>query len=188
MPTGFQIKEQHALHYLTLQVVYWVDIFTRKTYCDIVIESLRYCQKEKGLEIYAFVIMSNHVHLILKSEVNNLSDILRDFKKYTSKKITDAIEESSESRKNWMLRLFMHAAKRQNKKGDYQVWTHENHAIQLYSNNVIQEKVDYIHLNPVRNGIVAKPEDYLYSSARNYAEMEGLLDIIKVDRLWKTYS
>lgn len=62
MPTGFQIKEQHALHYLTLQVVYWVDIFTRKTYRDIVIESLRYCQEEKGLEIYAFVIISNHVH------------------------------------------------------------------------------------------------------------------------------
>lgn len=86
MPTGYQIKEQNALHYITLQVVYWIDLFTRKTYRDIVIESLRYCQKEKGLEIYAYVIMSNHVHLVIKSETNDLSDILRDFKKYTSKK------------------------------------------------------------------------------------------------------
>ena len=188
MPTGYQIKEQNALHYVTLQVVYWVDVFTRKTYRDIVIESLRYCQKEKGLEIYAYAIMSNHVHLVIKSETNNLSDTLRDFKKFTSKKIIEEIEESTESRKNWMLRLFVHAAKRQNKKGTYQIWTHENHAIQLYSNSVIQEKVDYIHLNPVRSGIVVKPEDYLYSSARNYAEMESLLDIIQITRLWKSYK
>lgn len=87
-----------------------------------------------------------------------------------------------------MLRLFMHAAKRQNKKGTHQVWTHENHAIQLFSNSVIQEKVDYIHLNPVRSGIVYKPEEYLYSSAKNYAEMEGLIDIIQVTKLWKTYD
>ena len=87
-----------------------------------------------------------------------------------------------------MLRLFIHAAKRQNKQGTYQLWTHENHAIQLYSNSFVQEKVDYIHLNPVRSGIVAKAEEYLYSSARNYAEMEGLLDIIQVTRLWKTYN
>ena len=100
MPTGYQIKEQNALHYITLQVVYWIDIFTRKTYRDIVIESLRYCQKEKGLEVYVYVIMSNHVHLGLKSEAHNLSDVLRDFKKYTSKKIVCAIEESTESRKN----------------------------------------------------------------------------------------
>ncbi|HEY4786468.1 MAG TPA: transposase [Bacteroidales bacterium] len=187
MPTGYQIKDQHALHYVTLQVVYWVDVFTRKVYRDIVIESLRYCQQEKGLEIYAYVIMSNHIHLVVRSEREDLSDIVRDFKKYTSKKLTDAMEEGIESRKSWMLRLFIHAAKRQNKKGTYQVWTHENHAIQLYSNEVIQEKVNYIHQNPVRSGIVSKPEEYLYSSARNYAGMENLLDIIQITKLWKTY-
>lgn len=91
MPTGYQIKEQNALHYVTLQIVYWIDIFTRKTYRDIIIESLRYCQQEKGLEIYAYVIMSNHVHLIIKSEKNELSDIISDFKKFTSKKIIKII-------------------------------------------------------------------------------------------------
>jgi REP element-mobilizing transposase RayT len=187
MSTGYQIKDQHTLHYITLQVVYWMDIFTRKVYRDIVIESIRYCQQEKGLEIYAYAVMSNHIHLVVRSERENLSDVLRDFKKFTSKRIIDIIEESSESRKNWMLRLIMHAAKRQNKKGSYQVWTHENHAIQLYSNEVIQEKVDYIHLNPVRNGLVTKPEEYLYSSARNYAEMDGFLTVVKISKLWKIY-
>jgi REP element-mobilizing transposase RayT len=132
--------------------------------------------------------MSNHIHLIAKSETQDLSDILRDFKKFTSKRIIEKIEESSESRKNWMLRLFMHAAKRQNKKGTYQVWTHENHAIQLYSNAMIEEKVNYVHSNPVRSGIVANPDDYLYSSARNYADMVGLLEIIQITRLWKTFN
>ena len=70
MSTGYQIKDQNALHYMTLQVVYWIDIFTRKIYRDIVIDSLMYCQKEKGLEIFAYVIMSNHIHLIAKSETS----------------------------------------------------------------------------------------------------------------------
>ena len=87
-----------------------------------------------------------------------------------------------------VLRLLAHAAKRQNKSGKYQVWTHENHAIQLYSNEVIQQKVDYIHTNPVHNGLVEKPEDYIYSSAKNYVGEIGLLPIIQVDRIWKTYS
>jgi len=177
MPTGYQIKEQNALHYITLQVVYWVDIFTRHVYRDIVMESLRYCQQAKGLEIYAYVVMSNHIHMIVKSETENLSDILRDFKKFTSKRIAETIETTTESRKEWMLRLFSHAAKRQNKKGNYQIWTHENHAIQLYSNEVIQEKVQYIHANPVRSRLVENHEDYIYSSAKNYAGENGLLSI-----------
>jgi Transposase and inactivated derivatives len=188
MPTGYQIKQQDALHYVTLQIVYWVDIFTRRNYRDIIIESLRYCQQSKGLEIYSFVIMSNHVHLVIRSETGDLSGTLRDLKKYTSKRIIEAIETETESRKDWMLRLFSHAAKRQNKKGDYQLWTHENHAIQLYSNEVIQQKVDYIHLNPVRNGIVERPEEYLYSSAKAYSGLEALLNVIMIDRKWKTYS
>ena len=187
MPTGYQIKEQDALYYVTIQVVYWVDIFTRQCYRDIVVDSLRYCQQNKGLEIFAFVIMSNHIHLIIRSQNNDLSGVLRDFKKHTSKRITESIETATESRKAWMLRLFAHAAKRQNKKGDYQVWTHENHAIQLYSNVAIQEKLNYIHLNPVRSGIVEKPDDYVYSSAKNYAGQKGILDVTIVDRIWKTY-
>ena len=86
-----------------------------------------------------------------------------------------------------MLRLFTHAAKRQNKEGTYQVWTHENHAIQLYSNIVIQEKVNYIHLNPVRSGIVENQDEYVYSSAKNYAGRQSIIDVIVVDRIWKTY-
>jgi len=112
MSTGYKIIEQDKLHFITLQVVDWIDIFTRKKYRDIIIENLAYCQQHKGLEIYAWVIMSNHVHLLLKSNTNNLSGTIRDFKSYTSKKILEEIDESDESRKEWMLRLFKQAAAR----------------------------------------------------------------------------
>jgi REP element-mobilizing transposase RayT len=114
MPTGYQIKNQSAAYYLTFQVVFWIDLFTRQAYRDIVIESLRYCQKEKGLEIFAWVIMSNHIHLLARSSNNDLSGTIRDFKKFTSKAIIDKITSANESRKEWMLRLFKHAAGRQN--------------------------------------------------------------------------
>ncbi len=87
MSTGYQIKDQESAYYLTLQIVHWVDIFSRKIYRDIVIDSLKYCKKEKGLEIYAYVIMSNHIHLLARGGKGNLSGILRDFKRHTSKRI-----------------------------------------------------------------------------------------------------
>jgi len=181
MPTGYQIQDQNAPYFLTFQVVYWVDIFTRKECKDIIIDSLRYCQKEKGLEIYAWVIMSNHVHIFCRSLTGELSNTIRDFKKYTSKKIVEfIIDNPKESRKEWMLRLFKHAAKRQNKSGNYQVWTHENHAVEMVTNDFMEIKVKYIHENPVRAGIVENPEDYIYSSARFYADMDGLLEVIPI--------
>jgi len=187
MPTGYQIKDQSLPHYLTFQVVYWIDLFSRKIYRDIIIDSLKYCQREKGLEIFAWVIMSNHVHVLVRSQYNDLSGTIRDFKKFTSKAIIQAISDgTAESRKEWMLRLFHHAAKRQNKKGEYQVWTHENHAVETTSNAFIESKVEYIHNNPVRNGLVRNPEDYIYSSASAYSGIEGLIDVVPVTFSVKT--
>jgi REP element-mobilizing transposase RayT len=130
--------------------------------------------------------MSNHIHIIVRSTTDDLSGTIRDFKKYTSKKIIAEIEKSGESRREWMMRLFAHAAKRQNKNGDYQVWTHENHAVELFSTAFIQQKVEYVHNNPVRAGIVDSPEEYKYSSAGAYADKDGLLEIIPVVLEWKT--
>jgi REP element-mobilizing transposase RayT len=188
MPTGYQIKNQSAAYYLTFQIVFWIDFFSYKKYRDVIIESLKFCQQDKGLEIFAWVIMSNHIHLLARSNEDNLSGTIRDFKKYTSKALIELISTSGDSRKEWMLRLFRHAAKRQNKTGNFQVWTHENHAIEVYGNSFIQSKVDYIHNNPVRAGIVGRAEDYKYSSACAYADQEGLLEIIPVGSTWRTIN
>jgi len=186
MPTGYQIVEQSKLHYLTFTVVYWIDVFSRKTYRDIFLESLVYCRQHKSLEVYGYVIMSNHIHMMVRSAVGDLSGTVRDLKKFTSKAIVEAIGSNNESRREWILRLMAHAARRQNKEGKYQFWTHDNHAELLYSNSFIEQKLKYIHDNPVRAGLVQKAEDYLYSSARNYAELDAMMEIDKLNVMWKT--
>jgi REP element-mobilizing transposase RayT len=187
MSTGYQIIDQSALYFLTFQIVDWIDVFTRKIYKDILIDSFKFSIKNKGFELFAYVIMSNHVHLIARSGEGKLSDTIRDIKKYTSKTIVESIISLPESRKEWILDRFkIKASHRANE--NYQVWTHENHAIILYSNEFIKEKVEYIHNNPVRAGIVEKPEDYLYSSARNYASLEAPIDIPTILLNWRTYT
>ncbi|MCD4679860.1 MAG: transposase [Bacteroidales bacterium] len=177
MSTAYKIIEQDKLHFLTLRVINWIDIFTNKTYKDIIIDNLKYCQKEKGLEIYAYVIMSNHIHLLARASGENLSDVLRDFKSYSSKVILKTVQETTESRKKWILNQFAFAAKKHSRNTNYQLWTHENHAELIYSNKFIEQKLNYIHNNPVKKGIVEMPEDYLYSSARNYAGKDSHIDI-----------
>jgi REP element-mobilizing transposase RayT len=178
MSTGYQISEQDELHYVTFQIVRWIDIFTRKIYRDIMIDSLRFCQKNKGLEIYAFVVMSNHIHFLLRSNAGKLSNTIKDIKSFTAKKILEAVNLETESHREWMLNLFKFSAKQHKRNEKYQIWTHENHAETVYGNQFMDSKIRYIHENPVRAGIVEKEEDYLYSSARNYAGLDGVLEVL----------
>jgi REP element-mobilizing transposase RayT len=177
MTTGYQIKDQKATYFLTFQIVDWVDVFTRKIYKDIIIDSFKYSIENKGLQIFAYVIMSNHVHLVAQSSTGKLSDNIRDIKKFTSKKIIETMVNIPESRKEWALNRFKINASQRKVNKFYQVWTHENHAILLYSNKFIRQMIEYIHNNPVKAGIVEKPEDYLYSSARNYASLAAPINI-----------
>ena len=180
MSTGYHIEQQDELHYMTFQIVKWVDVFTRKIYRDIVVGRLKYCQQNKGLEIYAFVIMSNHIHLLIRSDIGKLSDTIKEFKSFTAKKILKAIVDEPESRRDWMLNLFEFSAKQQKRNEKYQVWTHENHPELIYSDKFIFQKINYIHDNPVRAGIVENPEDYLYSSARAFADKDCVLDVVNM--------
>ena len=186
MSTGYKIAEGTGAYYLTFQIVGWVDLFTRQVYKDIVIESLKYCQQNKGLELFAYVIMSNHIHLLARSQSSDLSGTIRDFKNYTSRKFIEILESNIESRSEWMKMVFEYHGKFKNKQTN-QIWTHENHAEHIYSQKFIEQKITYIHNNPVRAGIVTKPYDYLYSSAKNYADLENVIDVIKVDLLCKIF-
>lgn len=178
MSQGCKIRNQHGLHFVTFTVVYWIDIFTRPIYKDLIIDSLKHCKKEKELEVFAYVIMSNHLHLIVRSQELELSNIIRDFKKFTSKKIIDTIKEIPESRKEWMLWMMERAAKKHSRNKKHQFWQQNNHPEELLSNKFIKQKIQYIHENPVRAGLVTLPEDYRYSSARNYTGLESELEII----------
>jgi putative transposase len=180
---GYKIRDQNAIHFITFSVVQWVDVFTRKDYADIVVDSLKYCQKEKGLLVHAWCLMPNHVHLILSAKIGfRLSDILRDFKKYTSVKIGKAIEENNkESRRNWMLWLFKSAGEANIRNNAFQFWQQDNHPIECTDNAILETRFAYLHENPVRAGLVWKPEDYRYSSAIDYYTNEkGLIEIFKL--------
>jgi putative transposase len=176
---GYVIRDQQAIYYMTFTVVGWIDIFSRQRYRDIVIESLKYCQQHKGMHLHAYVIMSNHIHLIASvDEGYSLSDFVRDCKKYTAKQILDDISTSNtESRSEWMMHQFKYYASRHNRNETYQLWEHDNHFIELSSPAFTQQKIDYIHQNPVRAGLVYHEEDYVYSSASNYAGIDQIIDV-----------
>jgi len=179
MSRTYKFANPEGIYFITFATVCWIDVFTRRVYKDILIESLQYCQKEKGLRLFGYVIMSNHVHLIaMANDGYNLSDIIRDFKKFTSKQIIKTINNNrQESRKEWMLGIFRKAGKQNSNNKEFQFWQQDNHPIELYTNAVIDQKMDYIHNNPVVEGSVSRPEDYLYSSARNYAGLDTMIEI-----------
>ena len=166
---GYKIKDQGATHFVSFAVVEWVDVFTRKDYRDIIIDSLKHCQEKKGLVVYGWCIMSNHVHLIISAKENNLSDVLGDFKKFTSKKLTDAILTNPiESRKKWMIQIFKEAGELNSRNTNYQFWQQDNQPKEIFTPQFAAQKLEYIHNNPVEAGIVEKAEEYIYSSARDY--------------------
>lgn len=171
------------LYFIISTVVDWVDIFTRPKYKHIVLESLTYCQEHKGLRIYAWVLMSNHLHMIISSDGQfPVSDILRDFKKFTSRRILIALEDDvQESRREWMLDQFRFAGANDKKITNYRFWQEGNHPELIYLYDFYMQKLNYIHLNPVRQEIVSQPQDYLYSSAVNYAGGKGLLKLMYLD-------
>ncbi|MEQ9289303.1 MAG: transposase [Cyclobacteriaceae bacterium] len=179
--SAYKFNDPEGIYFVTFTVVEWVDVFTRSEYKHIVLESLRYCQKEKGLEIYGWVIMSNHLHLIISRAASGqaLSDIVRDLKKYTSSKIIEAIEKNKhESRRNWMLWIFSSAGKKNRNNTNYQFWKQDNHAEHLISNKFMDQKLNYIHMNTVNADMVDEPEEYRYSSARDYSGKKGLLLVV----------
>lgn len=179
MSSKYRIFENQTPHFLTLTIVEWIDIFSRKIYKDIFIDSLKFCIKHKGLQLHAFVIMTNHVHLIASSNKDvKLVNVIRDLKRFTAKEIYGTVKnEPEESRRNWLLWLFESQGKRSSSNVNFKVWIHENHPIALDTNLSLERRLEYLHQNPVKAGICHTPEDYVYSSASNYAGEQGVIEV-----------
>jgi REP element-mobilizing transposase RayT len=156
MSRKYKFLNPDGTYFVTFAVQGWVDVFTRNQYKDILIENLNYCIHNKGLEVFFWCIMTNHVHLLARATgQESFSDILRDYKKFTSKAVIKAIQENEkESRKEWLLEQFT-------TEQGYRFWRSDNKPIEVWSNKVIQEKLNYIHYNPVEEGLVFRPEDYV---------------------------
>jgi REP element-mobilizing transposase RayT len=174
---GYKIRNQEALYFMTFTVVGWIDLFSRKIYRDIILKNMQHCREHKNLKVGAYVIMSNHVHVIWQSGSGKLSDTLRDFKSYCTKEFVETITAEPESRKDWLLYMFRYHAKRSNSNKEFKIWTNDNHPEEIFSDDFMKDKLNYIHENPVRAGLVEKPQDYLYSSASNYINGRGLIEI-----------
>ncbi len=154
------------LFFVTLTVVNWIDVFTRRIYNDFLIENLAWSQQNKGLNVYAYVIMTNHIHMVANVTDGSLGDVLGHFKTYTSKQLFKMIAENElESRKKWMLKAFEQAGKYNPLNVNHQFWQNGNYPVLLYSPAVIDQKIDYIHENPVRAGFVGSAHEFWYSSA-----------------------
>lgn len=182
MSRKYKFRDNDKLYFVSFSVVYWIDVFTRNEYKDVLIESLKFCSEKKGLEVYAYCIMTNHVHLIVGSHQEKLENIMRDYKSFTSSQLRKLIKDNpQESRKEWMLWMMEKAGKRNGNNKDFQFWQQHNHPIELNNKFLLEQKLQYVHNNPVEAGFVDVPENYLYSSARDYAGEKGLMDVILIE-------
>lgn len=186
MGRKYKFNDHQKLHFVTFTVINWIDAFIRDEYRNTFYQSIKFCQENKQLEVYAYCIMTSHVHLIIGTETGNLSDIVRDLKSYTSRQIRHALEASDiESRKDWMLWMMKRQGLRNERNIDFQFWQQHSHPIELNTYQIAQQRLNYIHENPVAAGFVEKPEDWLHSSAADYQGLrKGNIELIFIELSW----
>lgn len=186
MSRNYKFRNPAGMYFVSFATVFWIDVFVRKNYFDCMVKNLNHCVENKGMEIYAWCIMTSHIHLVYKSSVQKPEDLLRDFKTFTSKEMIKLIEENTqESRREWLLNAFAKADEKnannsKNHPDSYRDWQQHNMPIELWSNEVIDQKINYIHYNPVAAGFVENEWEYLYSSAKDYTGNKGLVKIVSV--------
>ncbi len=170
MRSSYKIYDPDGIYMITSTIIEWAPLFTEISYFNILLDSMKFCQIHKDLKIFAYVIMDNHFHMICQSK--ELSKTIQSMKRHTARQI---IIQLRKDEKKWLLNL-MHYNKLSHKKEcDYQVWQEGFHPKQILSDNVFRQKVEYIHYNPVRRGLVEKPEHWMYSSASAFAGRQGVI-------------
>lgn len=176
MRSRYEIYNNEGLFFITSTIVEWIPIFTSSKYFDIVIDSTKYCQDNKGLKVYAYVILDNHFHMIVKDD--SLSETMKSLKSYTAQKI---VEQLQDDRKIWLLNQLEFYKLKHKKESSHQVWQESFHPQEILTDEMLEQKIDYIHFNPVKRGLVTEPEHWRYSSAGFY--YTGTNGLIKIDNL-----
>jgi REP element-mobilizing transposase RayT len=177
----YKIDKQDGAYFMTFTTVGWVDLFIRDTYKQFIADSLNFCVNERGLEIYSYVIMPSHIHLLAGAKENNLSTVVGSFKKFTSRELTKKIQDGGESRREWLLPIFKEAGEKNPRNKKFQIWQQDNHPEEVYSPKFTLSKIKYIHNNPVEEGFVSRPEEYLYSSAKDYSGIKGPVKVSLIE-------
>lgn len=182
MSRKYKIRNQSGIYFVTFTIIDWIDVFIRDEYRSVVISSIRYCQKNKGLDVYGYCFMTSHIHLIIgANSLLPLEGIIRDLKAFTSRHIRKILEDYSQVKESrgWMIKRMYRAGKYNCNNKDFQFWQQHSHPIELSTAEKIEQTLDYIHLNPVAAGFVNVPEAWTYSSARDYAGIaKGPIELI----------
>ena len=168
----YRIYDETAPHFLTCTVLNWMPLFTRPQTVDIILDALRHRQEQNEWKIYGYVILENHIHMIVQAE--NLSVELPRFKSYTARKLIDHLQECHAEHLLQQLAFFRKEHKTDR---DYQLWEEGSHPQMIENEQVMRQKLEYIHQNPVKRGYVDAPIHWRHSSARNYAGLPGLIPV-----------
>jgi putative transposase len=169
----YRIVEHEYPYFMTNTVVAWLPVFVRPAFADIVLDSWRFLQRERGVRIFGWVIMENHLHWIAQGA--DLAEQVGRFKSFTARRIID--EMSRLGFQTLLQELHFHKA-RHRLTQQYQLWQEGSHAVQIQSDEMMLQKLEYIHHNPVRRGYIEEPTHWRYSSARDYAGQKGLIDVV----------
>ncbi|MBC8054716.1 MAG: transposase [Sphingobacteriaceae bacterium] len=178
MSRNYKFYNKEGLYFVSFATINWIDVFVRDEYFMALVGSLAWCRKEKGMEIYSWCIMPSHVHLVFRAKDANPGELLKSFKTYTSKALQKMIKEHpQESRREWILWMMERAGLKNSNVKKMQFWQQHNKPIELWSAEVTDQKVDYIHNNPVIAAFVGEAHHWKYSSAIDYCGGKGLLKI-----------
>ncbi len=168
----YKIFDDCRPYFMTSTVVEWIPLFGFPQLAQIVLDSLSYMQEKDRVILYAYVIMENHLHLVVGSD--DLSEEIGDFKSFTARTIIDTMKENGQL---GILGALEDAKLEHKKDRTYQLWQEGSHPEEIISDEMMRQKIEYIHHNPVRRGYVDEPTDWRYSSARNYAGLPGLIRV-----------
>ncbi len=184
MSEKYKVIDSTMPTFITLTLVGWVDLFIRPVYSEVIDRSLNYCISNKGLQVHGYVYMTSHLHLIVSSVTEELQNIIRDFKKFTSKELIKVIKEHPESRREWLLNKFSYEAKRTGRAVNYKVWQDGFHPVLLDTVKKIEQRLNYIHYNPKEAGFIYHERDWVNSSYIVYEEDNKEICNVNIAPLW----
>lgn len=156
MRSRYKILNEEGIYFITSTTVNWIEIFTTEDYFNILIDSINYSVSEKNLKVYAYVLMKNHFHIICKAD--NLSNVIRSVKSYSAKRIIKQLEEDKK----------YDILEKLTTNGNYQIWQEGFHPKEITKVEVLKQKIEYIHNNPVNENYCINAADWKYSSAKFY--------------------
>ena len=163
MRSRYKITAAEGVYFITSTIIEWLPVFTNQKYFEIIIASLKFCREQKGLKLYAFVILDNHFHLVVAGP--DLSNMIASLKKFTAWQVLFQLQED---RKDWLLNQLAYFKKKHKTESAHQVWQEGVHPQLIVNEEMLLQKIEYMHNNPIKRGLVDAAAHWHSSSARNF--------------------